>query len=80
MIRPAPAAPAAPSVTPIATRISVRRTNSQAIAAGRAPSAMRNPISAVRCDMPYDVTAYSPNADSIVATIANTVSSVPITR
>ena len=47
---PTPNAPAMPSVRPIASCMNDRRRNSHATSLPCAPSAMRTPISCVRCD------------------------------
>ena len=59
---------------PIATTRSPSRITSDATSAARAPSAMRTPISRVRCPTSYEITPYTPTAASNSASAPNTPS------
>ena len=56
-ILPTPSAPATPMVRPIAVWMMPRRRNSHITCPDAAPSAVRTPISCVRCVTEYAVTA-----------------------
>src|SRR6185295_8495658 len=69
--RPAPMANGTPNSRPTSTRAEAPRRTSRTTFARSAPSAMRIPISLVRCATVYAVTTYIPTAASRRATIPN---------
>ena len=69
-----------PIVKPIAIWTNARRRNSHITCLDCAPSAIRTPISCVRCVTEYAVTAYRPTADSMSAMSAKAANIEPNTR
>src|SRR4029453_17989567 len=75
-----PNAPRRPRPTPIASCTSPWRRINQDTSFAPAPSAIRTPISVVRCVTEYAITAYSPTDESTSAIRANNAKRLPKTR